>query len=108
MTELDDLIGWHTVQVRPYLGGGSNGPRYGAPAALVCTVAEQSDTAVTAAGNITTTRTSIAFDVDRKALIPQGSLVTLPGGTEREVTSVVIPDAPEPFTGLVVGIAEVT
>ncbi len=108
MSEVDELVGWHTVSVRPYIGEGSNGPRYGAAADLVCTVTEQTDVTVTSTGNTVGTRTTIVFQPADKALIPSSSLVTLPAGDEREVTSVSITDAPAPFDGLNLGIADVT
>ena len=109
MSELAELIGWHTVVVRRFLGEGSNGPRYAGAVNLPCTVTKQTDVTVTATGNIAGTTTTLTFEADQAGKINASSLVLLPGETEeREVTGLSVTDAPAPFTGFDVGIATVT
>lgn len=109
MSELGELIGWHTVVVRRFLGEGSNGPRYSAAVNLPCTVTKQTDVTVTATGNIESTATTLTFEADQAGKINASALVLLPGETqEREVTGLSVTTAPDPFTGFDVGIATVT
>jgi hypothetical protein len=104
----DDLLVAHTVVVRRLLGQGSSGPRYAAAADLPCTVNEQQQITVSAAGNVTGTVTTIAYRVEYAALINVGSLVTLPSGREAEVVSNQVTTDVGPITNMNAGIAVVS
>jgi hypothetical protein len=99
-----DLLGFHTVLVQRPTGDSVTGPTYAAPAALVCTVNEQTSVTVSAAGDVTGTVTTIAYDVDLPAM-GVGALVELPSGRTGEVISEQESDGPGVFRGLAVRIA---
>lgn len=109
MSDLTELIGWHTVAVRRFIGNGSNGPRYAPVADLPCTVTRETTIVVGATGSVQGTNTTLVFEAEHQALINQGALVVLPDeSVEREVTGLSVTDAPAPFTGFDVGIAQVS
>lgn len=109
VSAFDELLDWHTVQVRKFAGNGSNGPRYTASAPLACTVNEQTTTTVGPQGNITATTTTITVRPELADQVNEGALVTLPSGREAEVTAMGgATDLPGEFADLALVTAELT